>query len=183
MYQIMDYLNKVAYNELVDYLIEHSDSFIFHLPNMGKILANERNVDLMSEYPIGYSEEFEQERHKEYVKRMEPYIEVIKDDIIERHYDTGYLDQASNREIEVFNVRISPATKQFFQFTEGFERWTYPELPENPCFLREGKCIFQSIVHEDLYFVYLDDENIEKILKRNHISYMYMPDEEVLIYS
>ena len=70
---IWDDICGSAYFELVDYLLKQSTSILFHLPNMGKTLVNERNAALMAEsihhYEIGYSEEINQECHIEYVAK------------------------------------------------------------------------------------------------------------------
>jgi hypothetical protein len=55
----------------------------------------------------------------------------------------------------------------------------YPALPENPCFLIDGKCIFQSIAHENLCFLYIDDKRITKLLKKNHVEFFKAKDNKI----
>lgn len=150
-------------------LIERSDSYLFHLPNMGKILINERNAEYFPQYPLGYTQEEDQDSHAVYIKRMKWHIDLIKEDIIESHIDTGYLNQTSNSELEIYHVAISERTLGFFSGTRDFFKWLYPILPEDPCFLSKGKCIFQCIAHENLCYLYIDDREIVKFLKRNHV--------------
>lgn len=99
MLKIIGSINGNAYQELVHLLIKQSDSFVFNLPNMGKILINERNIEFMPEYTIGYSQEEDQDLHNAYMKRMAYYLDIIKNDVISVRKDTGYLDQVSNIEI------------------------------------------------------------------------------------
>ncbi|MBR5190902.1 MAG: hypothetical protein IKW34_02590, partial [Clostridia bacterium] len=95
MIQIFDSLKDETYQKFIQLLLEQSDSFIFNVPNMGKTLVNERNAEFMPEHKLGYTEEFEQDLHYEYIKKIEPYIDFIKDDTISVCTDTGYLDQVS----------------------------------------------------------------------------------------
>ncbi len=171
MLQILDALNGDTYKKIIELLIKYSDSFIFTVPNMGKILVNKRNAKFMSEYPIGFSEEYDQKLHLDYINRIQEYINVVEDDIITTCVDTGYLDQISNLEIAVYHVAISEKSTDFFALTNDFAKWVYPEYPENPCFLLKNNCIFQSITHEDLYFLYLDNADVRNFLKRNNINY------------
>lgn len=177
MYQIFEPIRKSTYEKLIELLITKSDSFIFHLPNYGKIYVNERNKELMSEYPIGYSEEESQEEYETYVREMDKYIDIVREDIIERYTDTGYLDQAFGYEIEIYHMAISDKTMKLLKQTDDLSKWLYPELPENPCFLRDGKCVFECIAHEYLYFIYVEDEEIEDFLRKNKIEYVYMEYE------
>lgn len=179
MYQIISSINGNTYQELVQLLIEQSDSFLFYLPNMGKTLVNERNADLMSQYSIGYSHEEDQDLHAAYIKRMQWYIDLIRDDIIKSYADTGYLNQVSNLEIEVHHVAISEKTKDFFAQTNDFSKWKYPALPENPCFMLNGKCVFQCIAHENLCFLYINDGRIKKLLKKNKVEFLKIPDDDI----
>lgn len=171
MYTITSPIFGDSYQKIVKLLIEQSDSFIFHLPNNGKVLINERNVDSMPDFPIGYTESEDQDLHAAYIKTMQDYLDLIREDIISVKKDVGYLDQITNREMEVYHVRISENTLSFFSTTVDFFRWRYPALPENPCFIKEGKCIFHCIAHENICFLNVDDKRIVKILKKNHIEF------------
>ncbi|MBQ8184401.1 MAG: hypothetical protein IJ036_01300, partial [Lachnospiraceae bacterium] len=123
MYRILDSLNGKVYQELVSLLIKRSDSFLFHLPNMGKTVVNHRNAPFMTGYPIGYSKEKDQDLHLAYMKWVKRYIDLIRDDIIQSHTDTGYLDQISSIEMEVYHVAISERTSGFFGQTDDFSKW------------------------------------------------------------
>lgn len=176
MYQLIGSLKGHIYDELINLLIKKSDSFLFHLPNMGKTIVNKRNAELMPEYPIGYSYEEDQDLHIAYIEKMNIYLNLIKSDIIKHYIDTGYLDQVSSNEIEVFYAAISERTKIFFSLTNNFSKWMYPMLPEDPCFICNEKCIFQCISHENLFFLYLDDIDIKCFLKKNKIKFEFIPD-------
>lgn len=173
MYQItiIGHICGNVYCEILNELFKRSDSFLFHLPNMGKMLVNERNIEYFPEYELGYTEEDNQEKHISYIKQVQPYLEIIKNDIIESHIDTGYLNQVSNIEMEVFRVSISENSKAFFSKTNDFLNWKYPKLPEDPCFLSNGECIFQCLSHEELCFLNYYDKKIIKLLKTNNIDF------------
>lgn len=181
MYDITSSINGNTYDEIVRILIRRSDSFLFNLPNMGKILINKRNAESMKEYEIGYTEEFDQDLHYAYMKRVGYYLDMIREDIITLHTDTGYLDQFSNREIEVYHVAVSEKTEDFFNQTNDFSKWMYPALPENPCFLENNKCIFQCIAHENLCFLYVEDVRIKTILKKDHVEFFESPEYDAPI--
>ncbi len=174
MIQIFDSLKDETYQKFIQLLLEQSDSFIFNVPNMGKTLVNERNAEFMPEHKLGYTEEFEQDLHYEYIKKIEPYIDFIKDDTISVCTDTGYLNQVSNLEIQVYHMSISEKSKDFFAKTNNFEKWLYPEFPEDPCFLKNKKCVFQCISHEELFFLYSANRKIRSFLKDNNIKYKRM---------
>ena len=176
MYEILGSLSGKAYNEMISLLVHRCDSFIFHLPNMGKLMINERNAKFLSSYPVGYSKEENQNEHREYVDRVDKFLDVIKNDIVRDYTDTGYLDQVSSIEMRIYHVSISSRTKHFFELTDNFSNWRYPSLPENPCFLSKGKCIFQCIAHENLCFIYSDDKEFELLLKRNRIEFVQSGD-------
>ena len=161
-----------AYNELIKLLVIKSDSFMFHLPNMGKTLINARNAILFPEYPIGYTEETAEEQHIEYLNRMQPFLDVISDDIVEHHKDTGYLDQTYNIEIDVYTVKISEKSKTFFSICDNILSWKYPDFPENLCFISNGVCIFHCIAHEKLCFIYCRDSEILSLLEKNKIDFV-----------
>ena len=161
-----------AYDKLISRLVQISESFLFHLPNMGKTLVNERNAELMEGYPLGYIEETDCEQHQAYIEKMQPFLNIIEKDIIEHHKDTGYLDQMSNLEIDVYSVTISENTKNFFAKSDNVFNWQYPNFPEDPCFLSSDDCIFQVIAHENLSFLYRDDPYIISLLDEYDIEYM-----------
>lgn len=173
MYQItiVNDIRGNAYNELIEYLIRKCDSFLFHLPNMGKLLINERNAEFFPEYSVGYTEEKDQEKHRRYIKKVEPLLDIISNDITERWKDTGYLDQTSNIEMEIFQILISEQTCMFFANTESILSWKYPDLPEDPCFMCDEVCIFQCIAHEGLCFFYSTDPWIFDFLKKYNIDF------------
>lgn len=164
-------ISGIVYEKLIDRLIQQSDSFLFHLPNMGKLLVNERNINLFPEYSLGYTEETDQDDHIEYVRNMQPFIDIIRSDVIEHHNDTGYLDQVSSVEIDVFNVIVNEKTKTFFSSTNSILSWRYPRLPEDPCFISNGMCIFQCIAHEGLCYLNYNDPVILALLKENNIDH------------
>lgn len=179
MYEIYGPLNREVYLDLVRLLIKRSNSFLISLPNMGKTMVNERNAKLMQNYPIGYSIEENQDLHFAYVKWTDRYINLIKDNIIQRYTDTGYLDQTTSVAMEIIHVSIGENTIDFFSQTDDFSKWTYPAFPENPCFLSNGKCIFQCIAHENLCIIYIDDKEIKSFLKKRKISYAKYSNQQV----
>lgn len=164
-------ISGMVYEKLIDHLIQQSDSFLFHLPNMGKLLVNERNIDLFPEYSLGYTEETDHDDYTEYVRNMQPFLDIIKSDIIEHHCDTGYLDQISSIEMDVFNVRVSQKTKTFFSNSDNILSWKYPTHPEDPCFISNGVCIFQCIAHEGMCYLNCKDPFILELFKENNINY------------
>ena len=111
---INGFISKKAYNELLMFLIKKSDTYMFHLPNMGKILVNQRNHKDFPEYPLGYTEIYDQKDHFNYIDKVKKHLKIIQSDIISSHIDTGYLEQTFNIEIEVFNVNVSEKTFDFF---------------------------------------------------------------------
>ena len=173
MFQITIFgnISGMVYEKLIDRLIQQSDSFLFHLPNMGKLLVNERNIDLFPEYQLGYTEETDHDDHAEYVRNMQPFLNIIRSDIIEHHNDTGYLDQISSIEMDVFNVMVSKKTKTFFANSDNILSWKYPTLPEDPCFISNGVCIFHCIAHEGMCYLNYKDPFILALLKENNIDY------------
>lgn len=177
MVKILDDIQGDCYSELIAMLLEQSDEVLFHLPNMDKIVINERNVRSMPGFPIGYVEEREQTNFQNYYKRVTPYIELISNDIVSRYFDTGYLDQYSNHEIEVFHVKTSENTAKFFASANDLAQWRYPFLPEDPCFLQNGKCIFKCISHEKIYSYYGADKRIIKFLRKHRLKHMKIPDK------
>lgn len=172
MYEIYGSLCGKAYNEMISLLVHRCDSFIFHLPNMGKFMINERNAKFLQDYPVGYSKEEDQDSFREYVVRVGRFLNVITTDIVQTYTDTGYLDQVSSIAMQIYHVSISPRTKIFFEQTDSFSKWKYPSMPENPCFLSKGKCVFQCIAHENLCFIYSDDKEFEQLLKRNKVEFV-----------
>ena len=168
---INDSISKKAYNELLLFLIKKSDTYMFHLPNMGKILVNQRNHKDSPDYPLGYTEIDDQKDHFNYVDKVKIHLKKIQSDIISSHIDTGYLEQTFNIEIEVFNVNVSEKTFDFFSITDSFYEWQYPNLPENPCFFINGKCIFECIAHEKMCVIDPFDNEIFSILKKHEIKY------------
>jgi hypothetical protein len=173
MYQITTTtdISGSAYNELIAYLTRHCDSFSFHLPNMGKMLVNERNAQYFPEYPIGYTEEIDQEKHRIYIGSVQPLINIISNDIIKQWKDTGYLDQISSIETEIFHALISPQTPIFFATAERILAWKYPKLPEDPCFFSNGICVFQCIAHESMCYFNSADPWILQFLKKHKIDF------------
>jgi hypothetical protein len=180
MYNVFGVLSPNAYIELVQLLLKKSDSFLISLPNMGKSLVNERNVHLLNGYPLGYSVEEDQDLHLAYIKWTKQYLDLIRNDIIRSYTDTGYLDHTTNIAMDIFHVAISERTIDFFSQTDDFSRWMYPAFPENPCFLSNGKCIFQCIAHERLCILYIEDKEIKHFLRRNRIKYIKCPSQQIL---
>ncbi len=173
MYQITTTsdISGTAYSELIAYLTRQCDSFSFHLPNMGKMLVNERNAQYFPEYPIGYTEETDQEKHRAYIERVQPLVHSISNDITKQWKDTGYLDQISSVEMEVFHSSVSLRTPSFFATAESILSWKYPDLPEDPCFFSEGVCIFQCIAHEGMCYFTSKDVWILEFLKKHNIDF------------
>lgn len=175
MFSILEPLKGEKFDNFIAFLIENSDSFLFHLPNFEKIMVNERNAKMMKEYPIGYSYEDDPENYNKYLQKMEKYLSIIKDDITAQYYDTGYLNQITSNEMKVFEVNISNNSPLFFSQARDFSMWMYPFLPEDPCFLYKGKCVYQTITHENLYFLYLKGKRIERFLIQNNIPFEHVP--------
>lgn len=173
---INDSISNKAYNDLLLFLIKKSDTYMFHLPNMGKILVNRRNHNDFPEYPLGYTEIDNQNEHFNYIEKVKINLKKIQSDIISSHIDTGYLDQTFNIEIEVFNVKVSEKTLDFFSSTDSFSNWKYPDLPENPCFFIDEKCVFECIAHEKMCVINPFDSEIFDILKKHKIDYFLLDE-------
>ena len=171
MYIISEPINGNMYYKFIDFLLERSDTYLFVLPNMGKTLVNERNRKLMSEYPVGYSYEEDPKLHKIYIKNTRKSVCLIEQDIISKCVDTGYLDQVTSIEMEVFHSKISDRTKEFLYKVDDFGKWLYPYFPEDICFFCEGKCIFQCVSHENLLLLYLDNRDVRDFLKKEDINF------------
>ena len=57
----------------------------------------------------------------------------------------------------------------------GFSDWVYPDAPEDPCFLSNGKCVFQCIAHEGLQYLYSNNKVILDFFKKNKVAFTSVP--------
>lgn len=174
-YSISTPLRGELYEKTIDCLIQECDSYIFNLPNMEKVWVNERNRKHMKGFPLGYTEIVDPNEHEKYLAITKKYTDIIQPDIIKRKRDTGYLNQCSSNEIEIFHVRVSHRTKKLFMQFNSFSDWIYPDAPEDPCFLSQGKCVFQCISHEGLQYLFSKNRVLLDLFKKNKAEVFSMP--------
>lgn len=164
-------MKSKKYKKIITKLIKQSDFITFHIPNYGKILKSYDDI-----HEEEYTNEFNED-YLEYRKHCLTQIKEIQDDIIEVYNDTDYCTQSYEYELEIYVVRTSTEVEKFLLSFNHFNEWQYPNMPEDLCFYKGNKCLFESITHENMYNVRNDLDKVIRILEKCK-SHFYIFDED-----
>ena len=132
-------LNGQLYKKFFEYIINKSDSFSY------EILKN-------------YDKLIDEDDRKYYnnVKKAEK--------IFDAHFKYKNKDERSCFKSEVW--LDCNEVKNFLLNKASVYHWNYPDDIENLCFYKKGDCIFESVTHEDLFLLRINDAiELEKLKK------------------
>ena len=130
-------LTDETYRNLFNYIINKSDSFSYEIL---------KNYDkLIDEYDRKYYNN---------VKKAEK--------IFDAHFKYKNKDERSCFKSEV--LLDCNEVKNFLLNKASVYHWNYPDDIENLCFYKKGYCIFESVTHEDLFLLRINDAiELEKL--------------------
>lgn len=150
-------LNEPHYNDLIIYLYNCCDMFSFNFPNCtGK-----------------YGYHVYRENFRQKLDELNPFI-------INHYFNYEYNDSIRNGgdPYEIFHIAFTENTIWFLMLGLGLYNWVYPNLPEDICFYKKGKCFLKSISHEKRCCIYTDDIYDKLILRKIGLKLIELPHEE-----
>lgn len=174
-YRIYGDIKDKKYLSLIGYLLKRCDVFTFYLPNTDKRIITEKNVELFSgyekffpEYKIGHIEIANNcERFKQYKYAVKERLKWVSKNLLKVYEDVEYAGSIYQYVFEIYVVSIDDTNMVgFLSASEGLYSWRAPDEPEDLCFFSKGRCVMRSVAHEKLCFLYTDDPDIKKHLKK-----------------
>lgn len=152
------------YYSLISYLFKRCDMISFCLPNFGLNIVTEKNKQAFPPHtPMGLYEKNEDFDFEAYKNKVLEYMKDsgIPNYIIHEYEDVEYCESIRAYLSKIYYVSFVEDTIGFFMVSQGLFQWKYPELPEDLCFYRKGKCFLRTVAHENICEIY--EDNVDEI--------------------
>ncbi len=170
-------LTGEAYKGFVNFALDNSDYFTFHLPNYNHFIITDKNSDLLpDELKVDILDLADNKQdNKEYVEyksKTADIIDIIRNQIVSSVYDAEYLNQIYNYGTEAYVVKISDKEScyNFLMSAKSLFSWRANNLPEDICFFSNGICWLKIISHSEMIIANVTNE-LEEQLKNFGISF------------
>lgn len=147
-------LNEKNYKTLIMYLYKHCEIITFLVPDFN--------------YAVGVN----------YEDRIKPLLEDIKPFIQNNYVSDEYCDRKTEGIYNIYRVNFDYYITEVLCSVPGLYKWIYPNLPEDLCFYKNGKCFLRSVAHEKLCWIYTEDEKEIKALEKIGLKFTKMPFEQ-----
>lgn len=160
-----------AYKIFIRYALEYSDTFTFCIPNFNYLRVTDTNKAFLDKEDIADSKSRtnikDNEDFKIYKRNVQPFLNVIENQIIATYNNTVYNGQIYNYDSEIYVAEIKDIDKcfEFLTSADSLFSWKANKYPEDICFFANGYCWLQSIAHEGDCFVYINDSQTLQKLK------------------
>jgi hypothetical protein len=89
-----------------------------------------------------------------------------------------YCDRKTEGIYNIYRVNFDYYITEVLCSVPGLYKWIYPNLPEDLCFYKNGKCFLRSVAHEKLCWIYTEDEKEIKALEKIGLKFTKMPFEQ-----
>ncbi len=150
------------YRKILDVLIDKCDIVTFFFPNYGTLFRDvgfERIEDAYEFYKDGLNRQTSD--FIEYKGKNSGLMNRLKSKILEQSVSIDYFGQKYNYEKEIYFLKYDSGCAGVLKEQENFDSWSYPDLPEDLFFFKNGKCVFSCITHEKIIVLYSIEENEE----------------------
>lgn len=147
-------MNEKKYNSLIRYLCSRCDIISFLIPDY--------------DYAVGIN----------YEDRIKPLMEYIEPFVVKHYESDEYCDRKTGGSYNIYYVDFIGSLIGLICSAQSLYNWIYPDLPEDICFYKEGKCFLKSIAHEKLCWIYTENEKEVKALKKLGLKFTEMPFEQ-----
>ena len=108
---------------------------------------------------------------KEYSKNVRYTKDLCKPFIIKNFHPSSFgLTTGGERNITIVSLS-NKIVKDFLIKQEDIYYWCYPTNVEDLCFFKKNKCIFASVTHEDMFYLYTDEQTDIDFLDKHNIKY------------
>lgn len=168
-------IRNQQYDNLINWAIQQSDVFTFHIPKLECEFYNMSNQTLTDFKNIEhrYNNTIDSPDYLQYRKNIEPILLRFSPYLIARYYDVNYAGSSYGYGLEIHVMNSTSQCKSLIldQKHKGLFGWLEPDLPEDLCFYAKNKCVLKSIAHEKLCFIYCNNKQISNLLYENHINF------------
>ncbi len=130
-------LQGETYIKFIEHLFSESNTFTYTR------LDTENSID---------------EYDREYAEKIRKFETLVKSDF-KRIFSTCNYGISSGNEKQVYVLNLKSGTlKSYIKNKKDITKWNYPECVEDIGFYKNGKCIFESCSHEEIYRFYTNNE-------------------------
>ena len=148
-------MNEKRYNALIVYLHNCCDMVSFLVPDY--------------DYAEGI----------DYEANIQPFMEAIQPFIVS-HYRSGeYCNRLTGGTYNIYHMAFDKNIIGPLCLGLHLYNWMYPNLPEDLCFYKKGKCFLKSVAHEKLCWIYAEEEDEKRALKKIGLKFIELPFGEV----
>lgn len=131
-------LNGETYVKFMEFLFSKSDSFTYIKQDTENLLD---------------------EDDKAYAEKIRKFENMTKSDF-RKKISTFHYGISSGNENQVYVLNLKSDTlKSYIKNKKDITKWNYPECVENIGFYKNGRCVFESCSHEDLFQLYINNEH------------------------
>lgn len=177
--QIFGKIKGAKYHKLLDYLFIKSNIITFHIQNNFQTYINEKNIKFFSIPNFkDYKNKEDCEEFIKHKRKVEKYITPFRRFFIKEFEDVEYAGGLYVNKMEIKVIKFDEALLKVLKNTEGLYDWKYPNMPEDLCFYNEDKCILRSVAHENLCFIFADDDEIIHKIKEIGFDFVVFPRKE-----
>lgn len=103
-----------------------------------------------------------------FIKELEPFV-------IKNYMSVEYCGRFTEDVYNIYQMNFDYYIVDYLYIELNLYKWIYPNLPEDLCFYRNGKCFVKTISHEKLCFIYTDDSKEIEDLRKIGLNFIEMP--------
>jgi hypothetical protein len=106
------------------------------------------------------------EDDKAYAEKIRKFEALTKPDFKRMFITCNYgISSGSENQVYVLNLK-SGTLKSYIKNKKDITKWNYPECVENIGFYKNGRCVFESCSHEELYRFYTENkQDVDFLIK------------------
>lgn len=155
MMQVKNKLTATTYQKLIEYASTKCDAVMFvtkpwHYEN-GRSPEQEHKLRSTIDY-------FEEQLRGDFLKKRTNDQWVV-------NMERSGIPALSDDGFGVYFYNFSDKTKEYLLYNRDLYEWLNPDYPEDLAFFEDGYCWLYSVAHEQLCFIYCDDEQEYEYLK------------------
>lgn len=169
MYRVVaETISDEVYKNFLDYMLLRCDIFTLCLPNLYKLVVNEKTAKFLPKNINTQAEHIlEMEKHyNDYIKQIQPAINKLQKFLLFHYFDTSYNGIEKSYEMDINVYKVDQESIEVLKAQNSILDWQYPNTMEDLCFFYKGHCFMQTIAHDYYCVIFLNEKYDLSILRK-----------------
>ena len=169
--------NQISQNQtvhLLNLIFPLCNQVAFHIPDLFSVFLTENNKRIHSIFSHRTFENASDDRYFKYLGNVNSLLNQLDPWLLECYVDVCFMGQVFQYKTKVCLFRLDESMLQIIADKAIYD-WQFPKFPEDISFLQNGKCVLQTISHENFACLYTSDSKTKKSLQEIGIPFFCEP--------